>query len=181
MGRFRIGASTGSKTQLLESKLADKPSQVIVQKADTSEIEKALENLQNKFLKMQEIPVATNSIETKTIVEKTETIKEIHSMKTMDHRSRKYAKALKRLIKIQSFRNDAQDARDESQDIQILKQKEAIQKLQNLIIELQHSHSIIESNILKEIQILKENKALKILSIGLIVSLILSMTALVLK
>ncbi len=177
MGRFRIGEPTGNKKQILESRPARQVLQNIIEKADTSEIEKALAELTNK---VNNLPVLeAKSVE--TVIQKVETVKEIYSVKTKDSRSRKYAKILRRLLEIQAMRNDAQDDRDDGQDIEIAKQKHAIKKINQQILELQESVKMLESNILKEIQVVKDDNSLKYVVLGLIISVGLNIAVLILK
>ena len=53
----------------------------------------------NKILFIESQPVSSVT-NTETIIERVETVKELHSVNTRDSKSRKYAKMLRQLIKI---------------------------------------------------------------------------------
>lgn len=176
MGRFRIGESSKNKRELLKARVSLPP--MAVGTVNTLEIEKSIADLQQKIelIQTKEVPA-----ETKTVIEKIETVKEIHNIRTIDTKARKYAKLLRKAIDIEIMKNDAQDERNDSQDIEIAKQNSNIEKLSKQIEELQHAKETMEMNILKEIQVLKEKNSNTFVVIGLIVSISLSIMALVLN
>lgn len=175
MGRFRIGQPSGDKKELLKSKPARQVLQNIIEKADTSKIEEAISNLESKISNMKPVVMPEK------VIEKVETIKELVSINTKDLRLRKYAKSLKRMIHIQTLRNDVQDERNDGQDAEIIKQKEIISALKNEIIKLQEDSKDLESEILEEIQLLKSKNNDKLIMLGLMLSIGLSLFGLYLK
>lgn len=183
MGRFRIGKNTTKEIKVMpttnnqvveiEKKVYPDLSHLITK----DELDSRLSNLSTTSVN---IP---SSVE--KIIEKTEVVKELISIKTKDQRVRQFAKLVRKKMKHLHDHNQILEKKlEQIQHDEILSRKidqASLTAISNQLKELKASHLMVKSEIDKEIQQLKNPKMHPITLVCLAISLSLSLLAILLN